>query len=365
MKKLLFTTLMALLAFTGHAQTQIEIDNFWTKSNGSLIIEKPKKVTIDGANNEIAITVEYELDSIRHKETFCPGFSPVRYTKINSIGISNDSTVFANADYVKFDCTEESYVITVVKEGSGGYTYQIIQKGNKGDVLSVSTETNTNWDFDIPFLSDKKEKEENSSHPFRSHSDITCNPTFGMGLVSATAQGEGVDLSFSNGSFEFILDELIGVDYHMTRRQHFDIDFGLNWRNYRMTGDKRFVKENNGVVIGEYPDGANIKFSRIKIFSLTLSLMYKYEFGKDYAFGVGPVVCFNTGGNIKTRWSVDGQPDKDRQYNIRQNPVTVDFKAMIYADMFSFYFKYSPCNVMMNGHGPEFRSMSAGIMFDF
>ena len=92
--------------------------------------------------------------------------------------------------------------------------------------------------------------------------------------------------------------------------------------------------------------------------------MYKYEFAKDYAFGVGPVVCFNTGGNIKTRWSVDGQPDKDRQYNIGQNPVTVDFKAMIYADKFSFYFKYSPCDVMMNGRGPEFRSMSAGIMFN-
>lgn len=361
MKKLLFTTLMALLAFTGHAQTKTEIDNFFKNSNGSIVIEKPKKVTIDEANNEIVVTVEYDLDSIRHKETFCPGFSPVCYTKINAVGISNDSTVFANADYVKFDCTEDSYVITVVKENSGGYTYEITQKG---DLLSVSKETNTNWNFDIPFLSDRKEEKENSSRPFRSHSYITCNPTFGMGLVSATAQGEDVDLSFRNGSFEFILDELIGVDYHMTRRQHLDIDFGLNWRNYRMTGDNRFIKENNGVVVGEYPEGAKIKFSRIKIFSLTLSFMYKYEFAKDYAFGVGPVVCFNTGGNIKTRWSVDGQPDKDRQYNIGQNPVTVDFKAMIYADMFSFYFKYSPCDVMMNGRGPEFRSMSTGIMFN-
>lgn len=368
MKKLLFTALAAALTFTGYAQTKSDLDQFEKSEEATLSINNPQKVTITAKDNEVTILAEYEANGILNKYEFSPELLTVQQTTVVGINTTTDTNnpiVFTDADNLTLSKSKNSFRATVTNNYANGYTFEIQQQGTMSQTVSVHKETDTGWDFNIPFINKKQDEQKNVAKPFRPHNELTCNPTFGIGLVSATAQGDDVDLSFSNGSFEFILDELIGVDYHMTRKQHFNVAFGLNWRNYRMTGDKRFIKDGNQIIIGDYPEGANVKFSRIKIFSLTLAFMYKYQFSHHFGVGLGPIVSFNTGGNIKTRWSVDGHPDKDRQYNIRQNPVTVDFKAVIDTDPLSFYFKYSPCNVMTTKRGPEFRSMSAGVLFNF
>ena len=282
-------------------------------------------------------------------------------TPTDSTAVSKDSTlVIIKPKEVRVTDGEGYITIEVYgKEGDDKYSYSIEKEYSNS---SSKLKEIQNWDFKIPFLGEKKHK---ANKPFRPHSNYTMDLRFGFGVVSATGQSNGVDLSFSNGSYEFILDELISVEYHITRKSYIDWGFGLNWRNYRMTGSKRFVKKQNEIILDNYPEGANIDFSRIKIFSLTLSMIYKHKFTKYLGVGVGPIVNFNTGGNIKTRWSVDGVPDKERQYNIHQSPVTLDIKGLVYIRPFSLYFKYSPSNVISKGKGPEFRSMSAGIQMGF
>lgn len=367
MKKLLLTTLLAALATAGYAQSSTP-DTFGFNAEDSMSIASPQEITITRTNDNVNIMVKYLSDDTTNEWEYSPGINPVQSTTIeanNTNLVGKRTTVFTNADIITLIKSAESFRVIVTKYGEEGYRYSITQQGKSAQTATVHRETSNGWNFCIPFIDKGGENEQNQPHKFIPHADLTCSPTFGMGLVSATGQSGDVDLSFSNGSFEFILDKLIGIDYHMTRRQHLNLNFGLNWRNYRMLGDRRFIKEGNQVVTGDYPEGANVKFSRIKIFSLTLALTYDYHFNKHFGIGLGPVVSFNTGGNIKTRWSVDGQPDKDRQYNIRQNPVTVDFMGLVYTAPLAFYFKYSPCNVMTHDRGPEFRSMSAGILLTF
>ena len=269
-----------------------------------------------------------------------------------------DSTLVINRPNKVHITDGENFIKIVVegKEDNDAYKYSI----EKEYTSSTSTHKESDdWNFKIPFSGDDQKSK---NKPFKPYIDITIEPQFGIGLVSATGEGDGVDLPFSNGSFEFILDELLDVEYHLTRKSYINFGFGVNWRNYRMTGDKRFVKEINNIVLKDYPDGAEINFSRIKIFSLTFSMILKHNINKNFGVGIGPVLNINTGGNIKTRWRVDGTPGKDRYYDIHQNFVTVDFKGIVYIKPFSLYFKYSPTNVISKNRGPEFRSMSAGIL---
>jgi hypothetical protein len=143
------------------------------------------------------------------------------------------------------------------------------------------------------------------------------------------------------------------------------LTFGLDWRNYKMIGNSRWVKDGDNVLVTGYPQGADIDYSRLRTLSLTLSFMYGYDFNRYVNMKIGPVVSFNTRGNIKTCYTFNGESFKDKQKNLNIAPVTVDFRAELNFRFVGLYFKYSPCNVLNSDFGPGFKPMSAGLLFGF
>ena len=141
----------------------------------------------------------------------------------------------------------------------------------------------------------------------------------------------------------------------------------LDWRNYRMTDQNRFVEQADGqIIVVPYPEGSNPKFSRIKVLSLTVPFTYSYypyKHGLFRGFEVGPVLNFNVYSSIKTRYSVNGEDQKDFTKGLHRNPVTVDFMVRLQMYHFGFYAKYSPCNVLDTTYGPKFQSVSFGLYF--
>ena len=189
---------------------------------------------------------------------------------------------------------------------------------------------------------------------------------YGMGLVTATNQAEGMDVKMANCGWEFTLNNLFGARYAPSKNTQLQMGFGVNWRNYRMKNENRFFKQDdNQLIIAPYPDGANIEFSRIKIFSMTLEMLLAQYFTKNIKVTAGPVVNFNSHGSIKTRYKLNGEGHKETSNNINQNAVTIDFKAEVGIDPVSLYFKYSPQNMLDTNYGPKFHSMSAGVKWTF
>ena len=275
----------------------------------------------------------------------------------NAIVENGDETIFVSPQKVTVSKGSTTTIrITGMNDGAE-YSYSISPSECDGDTRSVYKETDANWDFTIPFVNSKKTEQ--------ARGRFIIDPTFGFGLLSATEQGAGVDLPFGNASFEYALDNIVGLEYRTTRNSHIGLTFGLNWRNFRMIGSNRFMKDGDNILITGYPDGADIDYSRIRTFDLTLSFMYGYKFNKYISMRIGPVVNFNTGGNIKTRYSLNGESFKEKQKEINIAPVTVDLKAELNFRFVGLYFKYSPCNVLNTDFGPEFKSMSAGLLFSF
>ena len=236
-------------------------------------------------------------------------------------------------------------------EDNPGYFYsQRIEVDSTAAV--IIEEKNVDWDFNIPFI--------NKNSKTKKYRGNLCVGGFGFGVVNAIETSEGMDMDMG-ASYEFSLDHLLRFNYNVLPATSVSMGFGMTWRNYRMTGRTRFIKEGDKLVLGAYPEGSDIKFSRLKVFSLTVPFMINQSLGRKVVFSVGPVVNFNTHASLKTRYTLNGEKVKEKNNNIHQNRMTVDLMAKLRFNSLGVYAKYSPSDMLNTDFGPKFRSFSTGI----
>ena len=216
----------------------------------------------------------------------------------------------------------------------------------------IIEEKNADWDFNIPFI--------NKNSKTKKYRGNLCVGGFGFGVVNAIETSEGMDMDMG-ASYEFSLDHLLRFNYNVLPATSVSMGFGMTWRNYRMTGRTRFIKEGDKLVLGAYPEGSDIKFSRLKVFSLTVPFMINQSLGRKVVFSVGPVVNFNTHASLKTRYTLNGEKVKEKNNNIHQNRMTVDLMAKLRFNSLGVYAKYSPSDMLNTDFGPKLRSFSTGI----
>ena len=216
----------------------------------------------------------------------------------------------------------------------------------------IIEEKNADWDFNIPFI--------NKNSKTKKYRGNLCVGGFGFGVVNAIETSEGMDMDMG-ASYEFSLDHLLRFNYNVLPATSVSMGFGMTWRNYRMTGRTRFIKEGDKLVLGAYPEGSDIKFSRLKVFSLTVPFMINQSLGRKVVFSVGPVVNFNTHASLKTRYTLNGEKVKEKNNNIHQKRMTVDLMAKLRFNSLGVYAKYSPSDMLNTDFGPKFRSFSTGI----
>lgn len=217
----------------------------------------------------------------------------------------------------------------------------------------VTKERNSNWDFNIPF---RKQK---TSTRRRYNEFVIKDFKLGLSKVMNAPDNLNADMS---SSWEITTPSLGWAYYPWYSKASFSIGIACSWRNYRMTGKNRFVKKGNELHIEPYPKEADIQFSRIKVFSWSVPLMFSYESSNKLGFSLGTIVNFNTHASLKTRYKLEGEKVKLTDNNIHQTPVTVDFQASVSCKSVGIYVKYSPCNVLDTSYGPKFSALSAGII---
>ena len=236
-------------------------------------------------------------------------------------------------------------------EDNPGYFYSQRMEVDSTAAVIIE-EKNADWDFNIPFI--------NKNSKTKKYRGNLCVGGFGFGVVNAIETSEGMDMDMG-ASYEFSLDHLLRFNYNVLPATSVSMGFGMTWRNYRMTGRTRFIKEGDKLVLGAYPEGSDIKFSRLKVFSLTVPFMINQSLGRKVVFSVGPVVNFNTHASLKTRYTLNGEKVKEKNNNIHQNRMTVDLMAKLRFNSLGVYAKYSSSDMLNTDFGPKFRSFSTGI----
>ncbi len=204
-----------------------------------------------------------------------------------------------------------------------------------------------------------------------------------LNLLSGLHAGFCTDINGPEGmpvemgkSYEIGIDQVLSYSYIFNKERSFiSIGVGVNWRNYRMTGNTRFIvdEESGNIVTGAYPEGTESKFSRLKQFSLTVPLYWTQKIpvrmiGKStLAIRVGAILNWNAHASVLTSWEeADDTSVKQSSKYINHRPFTVDFLAAVrIAPSVGLYVKYSPMKFFKQDKGPEFSTLSTGIYLGF
>ena len=269
----------------------------------------------------------------------------------------NDTVVIYNPKKVTI-VTGDSLqrIIVSGKEGDDKFTYQNTIRLVDSNYVSTTRIGRDRWEL-IPSVKVGKKKDDTEGRTY----DNAISAHFGIGFTAPTKADARTDFSTFK-SWE-IFATIAQWDHYFERRHRNSVSlgFGIDWKNYRMTGDTRFVKAPDGnVALENYPLQVSPDFSRIKVFSLTANLGFTHSFDKDFWIGFGPVVNFNVYGSILTEYSMYGDDIKRKEKDIRQRPITIDWMLRLGIMGVPLYLKYSGDNVLKDG-GVKFRSLSFGL----
>ena len=285
----------------------------------------------------------------------------------------SDTLTVKNPAQVNVINTNTTCIISIQgKEGNADFSYrQVIPLSQ--NTPTIINESETEWNFKMPFISTNKTKSAFSAgksyspkhrweHPISQLSmDLGL---FGIGFVGSLNTPQGMHTEMFD-SYEFLGPRLMFMLQPRMSRFSYGIGVGTNWKNVRMTDEVRFDREPNGnTILTNYPQGSHIGFSRAKVFSWTVPLEVKYYLTDKVSLSASSIVNFNTYASLKTRYTTpEGQGVKELDTHLHQKHVTVDFMGHVKFGVLGWYVKYSPCNVFESGKGPKFQSWSTGITF--
>lgn len=278
----------------------------------------------------------------------------------NAVEVSeNDTLTILKPKKVRIITGDSIQKIKVYgREGEDKYTYEskiLLVDSNYVSEQSINKET---WSFDFV-----KSKSHGTGYPLK-QKNLSSRLGFGL-CYGANADYKGPQSVGSSWEIMWTIAEI--EKYGYGKHNGFSIGFGINWRNFRMDGRSKFVKLDDGTITEEaLPAGYDNDFSRIKVFSLTIPVMWKYR-TKQVTFGLGPVFNINTYASIKNRyWDADGEKHKQIFKKIHQRPITVDIMAEVsFHNWFSIYGKFSPMTILNSTYANDinFQPVSFGIYF--
>ena len=278
----------------------------------------------------------------------------------NAVEVSeNDTLTILKPKKVRIITGDSIHKIKVYgREGEDKYTYEskiLLVDSNYVSEESINKDT---WTFD--FI---KSKSHGTGYPLKQR-NLSSRLGFGL-CYGANADYKGPQSVGSSWEIMWTIAEI--EKYGYGKHNGFSIGFGVNWRNFRIDGRSKFVKLDDGTITEEgLPAGYDNDFSRIKVFSLTIPVMWKYR-TKSVTFGLGPVLNINTYASIKNRyWDADGEKHKQIFKKIHQRPITVDIMAEVsFHNWFSIYGKFSPMTILNSTYANDvnFQPVSFGIYF--
>ncbi|GEM_PF-3376568 len=228
------------------------------------------------------------------------------------------------------------------------------------------------WNFDFIGLNVSSKK----GH-YRSYlPTLTFFSGWGFGVSSALNAPVDVDINVGR-SFNFCIEDVVAIRMRPWKTGTFSLGYGFDLRNYRMTGDMRFIEnpDSKKIYTADYPGNTVPNYSKIRTFSNTFNLKYIQYLGKGFRLAFGPEVTLLGKGNkqkIVTNYydnndnNNDGKKDGEQELKtkkIKANKVGLNLVGVLnYKNLFGVYAKYSPSSVLNPAFGPEFNTVSFGVM---
>lgn len=237
------------------------------------------------------------------------------------------------------------------------------------DYMEASGNHPGGWNFDIIGIRGGREYQRGSSAGKTIRlPHIVIASGFGFGFTSTQNAPAQVDTRMGR-SFNFSIQDLLAIKLPTGPRSALSVGLGIDYRNYRMTGTQRFMEDPSKqiYVTGYQPDTVSV-WSKIRTRSTTFNLKYIQRLGRShFRMSLGPELYVIPGRSrnhqIVNKYSVAGDEQKERFRNIRTNKVGLNLVANVqYRSFLGMYVKYTPTKVLDSSFGPQFSSLSVGLL---
>ena len=273
---------------------------------------------------------------------------------------AQDTLTVNNPSKVTVISSPKSQQVEIVgSEEDANYYYSTSLEAGPNAVLRTHERLSQGLDFSVPIFGDEKPVP-GSRKPYGSV-DLAISPGFGVSFP-----GSIEDDAYSPMRQAWGLDFTLGIihaDFHpWGGKSNLYLNFGLEDKSFKIRGDKMYVKQDDGTLgFGDFP--GTPKWSALRIFSWNLSAGYYQHIYKDFGIFVEPVLNFNTGSRIKTKWyDANDKKVKEKVKFGKQNLITYELMGGIKIDDVKVYVKYNPGNLLEKGFGPDFATWSVGII---
>ena len=267
----------------------------------------------------------------------------------------NDTTIVVeNPNRVTVEETKGEVKITAEgAKDNPAYRLERSYELNTGGLTVIRERTS--WDISLPVINKIKQKKYKRDYHLQD---------FYVGFASTVNADPGLSNTFGSSlEIGFTPFEISGPT--LAPGLGCMLGVGFAWRNTRLTGSTRFVKTGSQLETATYPEGADIQFSRIKTFSITVPLLleWQHDFAKNTQLWIqaGPMFNFTTYASMKTRYKLDGEKHKEFDKNIHQTPLTVDIYGAIGINDIGLYCRYAPCHILKTAYNPAFSTISFGV----
>ena len=273
----------------------------------------------------------------------------------------SDTLRYERPDEVVIAYSDSSLAVTVQgKAGNPDFVFSksITVKTNPSTAY-VTSEKDNSFDFKLPFV-----RHRSGSH---ASTDFTH---FALRFGLNNSPGQPSPMHVDMGRSWEISWEMFDWYRHFNSNVSLSAGMWLTWKSLRQTGHTRFLCTDEGdILLSDYPEGADVKFSRLKTFGLSFPVLLHLNAGK-WRLSMGPEVNWWTHGSLLTRYKAPDENGvmhkvKESSKSIHHNAFTVDLMAMLSYDDMGVYFKYDPCNMLPLDRGPKIRRFTVGLNLGF
>jgi hypothetical protein len=167
---------------------------------------------------------------------------------------------------------------------------------------------------------------------------------------------------------EFFWSDIFAVRYTpWTKGPSLSLGFGIAWANYAVNDGLRFARGEDYKTLECQDLEASVENGRSSIhtFSLVVPLSLHYTLKQNWKFQVGVWAMFTTHASESTSYKLDGIKYSESWNGLQKRTFRWSYIAQVgYKDL-GFFVKYTPENAIKTGYGPQFKSLSAGLILGF
>ncbi len=286
------------------------------------------------------------------------GFAPATI-----LAQANDTLIVNNPSQVIISQNDDTLSVRISgKEDNPDYRFsREVSLSNQSEVStsqSINHRSPLSWDFMEIERNDKT-----------SLLELRILKDFSAGFLATFDRPTGMDNVKFFRSFEYNLSMSSIIFYPGRSRNWYSIDFNIVYRQMKMKGDMRFVADRNDEVrLAPYPDDAKPDFTMLQTLRPEISISFNRSFSQDFSFGISLAAIFKGNQNLslcRTHYT-DNENNNIRQVDDIEQALTHSYsiKAQLIANgIGGIYLKYYPKSGFKSGHGPQFHTLSMGMVF--